>query len=109
MNTYPALLTDHGSDPQPLGKNQIDRAEDNTARARNFGVADKVQIKIQHSSITSADKSALDSFYAANKLLKFTYVSPADGVSRTCLFASAPSYKREPGNYWTAIVMLEEA
>lgn len=105
--TYPTLDTDYGSDPDNSTGLKIDRAEDGTARGRSYG-GDKARIKVVHRSLDSADKATLDAFYATNRLLAITYVSPSDSVSRTCIFAAAPTYKREPGTYWTAAVLLEE-
>lgn len=106
-NTYPTLDTDYGSDPDNATQLSIDRAEDGTARARSYG-GDKVRFKLVHGGMDATDKSTLDTFYSTNRLLPITYVSPADGVSRTCIFAARPEYKREPGSYWTATVLLEE-
>lgn len=107
MANYPTLDTAYGSDPEPIGKPAIDRAEDGTARVRNYA-SDKVRIKLAHPWLNATDKATLDAFYAANQLLEITYVSPSDSVSRTCVFAAAPSYKREVGSFWTATVMLEQ-
>ncbi len=108
MATYPTIATLYGSDPEPISKPAIDRAEDGTARARSFA-NDKARIKITHPWLDATEKAALDAFYLANRLLAITYVSPSDGVSRTCLFAAAPAYKRQPNAHWDATVLLEEA
>lgn len=107
MATYPTLDTLYGSDPEPISKPAIDRAEDGTARVRNYG-NDKVKIKLSHPWLNSTDKATLDAFYAANRLLTITYSTVSDGVSRTCVFAAKPAYKREVGSFWTATVLMEE-
>lgn len=108
MATYPDLPTARGSDPKPITKLEIDRAEDGTARARSYHAGDKVQIEVEHPYLTGVEKSALDAFYAANRLLAFDYESPSDGVTRSMLFASAPIYRNEPGNRYTATVEMEQ-
>lgn len=107
MAVYPALPTSYGSDPDPLVKLHIDRAEDGTARVRSTS-NDKVRIKIKHEFLTVSNKQALDIFYAANRLLAFSYTSPADGLTRNCLFTQAPQYKVVPGGYWEAEILVEE-
>lgn len=107
MAVYPTLPTSYGSDPDPLVKLHIDRAEDGTARVRSTS-NDKVRIKIQHGFLDAADKATLGAFYVANRLLAFSYTSPADGLTRNCLFTQAPQYKVVPGGYWEAEVLVEE-
>lgn len=107
MATYPTLPTSYGSDPAPANSLVIDRAEDGTGRARSFG-ADKAKYKVVHPWLSAADKSALDAFYAANRLLAFNYTSPADDTLRSCLFAGPVAWKREPGSRWTATVGMEQ-
>jgi len=107
MATYPTLPTAVGSDPEFISMSDIDRAEDGTARVRSYGT-DKAKFKVVHSYLTAAQKSTLDSFYTTNRLLPFDYTSPADAVSRSCVFAGAPSYKQEPATYYTATVQMEQ-
>lgn len=107
MAAYPTLPTEYGSDPVPATSLVIDRAEDGTGYARSFGV-DKVKFKLTHRRITAADKAVLDAFYAANWLLAFDYTSPSDNVLRSCLFAGQIAWKYEPGDRWTATVMVEQ-
>lgn len=107
MADYPTLQTSPGSDPRPITKPVIDRAEDGTGRVRHIATG-KVSIPVKHHDLTAAQKSTLDNFYAANKLLTFAYLSPSDNVSRTCAFDAQPSYERLPGSYWNATVQLEE-
>lgn len=108
MATYPDLPTSRGSDPEPLTKLEIDRAEDGTARARSYRAADKVKINVEHPYLTSAEKSTLDDFYTDNRLLAFDYESPSDGVTRSMLFVSPIQYRAEPGNRYTATVEMEQ-
>jgi len=105
---YPTLATSYGSDPKTITKFQVDRAEDGTARIVSLS-NDKVSFQLRHEYITSAEKTTLDSFYTTNRLLTFTYLSPSDSVSRTCLFSSPINYKKNPDNSFTAEVAIEEA
>lgn len=107
MAAYPDLPTDYGSDPEPLDQAKIDRAEDGTARARSLG-ADKVKFKLKHPRLSASDKSTLDAFYAANRLLEVAYTCKTDSAAYTCIFAAAPRYERHPGSFWTATVELEQ-
>lgn len=107
MATYPTLPTSPGSDPEPINKIDIDRAEDGTARGRAYG-SDKHRMQLEHPWLTAAEKATLAAFYSANRLLPFDYVSPCDGVSRAMLFSKPIAYRREVGQYWTAKVEAEE-
>lgn len=108
MATYPALPTEYRSDPQPITRLAIDRAEDGTARGRAYHAADKVKIKVIHPLLTAADKATLDAFYATNRLIQFDYEA-IDGVTRSMLFAAPIQYERHPGSRWTASVDMEQA
>lgn len=109
MAAYPTLPTQRGSDPEPArGGLDIDRAEDGTARGRSWWAADKCQFKLVHPRLTAAERSTLDTFYAANRLVPFDYTSLSDGVTRTCIFAAAPAPKGEAGGRWTMTVELVE-
>ena len=105
---YPVLSTNYGSDPVPITKVNVDRAEDGTGRARSY-TADKVRFTLVHEHLSSGDKTTLDAYYSTNRLLSFDYVSIADSVTRTCIFAAPIKHKREFGDFWTATVELEEA
>lgn len=108
MADYPALPTECGSEPSPITKIDIDRAEDGTARARSFHPTDKHGMTLEHKALDSTDKTTLADFYTANRLIPFGYTSPADGVARTCIFAGPPEWIAEPGERWTAKVKIEE-
>lgn len=108
MATYPTLPTKSGSDPRPVTGPDIDRAEDGTARARNYG-ADKVEIQLTHPFMTAAQKTTLSAFYTANRLIKFDYVSLSDGVTYSCLFAEQITWQRDSAGRHTASIKLAEA
>lgn len=108
MATYPTLPTEFKSDPKPLNKLDIDRAEDGTARARSFYTSDKHGIPLTHPRITAAEKATLAAFYAANRLIPFDYVSLTDGGTYSCLFAKPPRYELHSDGRWTAAVELEQ-
>ena len=109
MATYPTFVTAPGSDLEPIQSVEIDRAEDGTARGRSYYTSDKHIGKVVHPWMTAAEKATLDAFYTTNRLLAFDYTSLGDNVSRSMLFAGAPKYKREVGEFWTATVPMEQA
>jgi len=108
MATYPVLPTRSGADPQPINQVEIDRAEDGSGYGRSFFASDKMRFSLEHPWITAAQKTALDAFYSANRLLDFDYESPASGAMHTCIFAKAPAYTFQRPGYWTARVEMEE-
>ena len=105
---YPTLPTAYGSDPKPINGLSIDRAEDGTGRVRSFQSVDRADIPLTH-RITAAQKSTLDAYYSANRLLTFDYVSPPDGLLRTCVFSGAPSYRLYYDGRYEAKVTLAQA
>jgi hypothetical protein len=105
---YPTLPTSYQSDPRPIKGTAIDRAEDGTARVRSYFASDKVSFSIKHEWLSASQKATLDAFYAANRMLTFDYTSPADSVTRTCVFTAPIAYTRRPGNYWDATVEMEQ-
>ena len=108
MATYPTLATAYGSDPEPISSIKIDRSEDGTARGRSTG-NDKVRLpNVVHPYLSSADKSTLDAFYTANRLIPFDYTSPTDSTLRSCIFSGPIRYERHVGDYWTATVEMEQ-
>ncbi len=107
MAAYPTLVTAPGSDPRPLVSLEVDRAEDGTGRVRSYG-ADKVRFEINHPYLGTSDLATLKAFYTANRLLTFDYTSPADGVTRYCIFAGAIAYAKQAGGETHAVVMMEE-
>lgn len=107
MATYPTLSTSYGSDLKPVNGISVDRAEDGTARVRSFHVSDKGTFPVAHPWLSAANKSTLDAFYAANRLLPFDYTSPTDSVLRVCVFAAPIRYTRKPGEFWDAVVEME--
>lgn len=111
MAVYPTLRTSPGSDPRPVDNIQIERASDGTARSR-ITSADKMEFpSIKHEGITSAERTTLEDFYAANRLVPFTYNDPSTTppTAYTCLFAARPRYARQAGDYWDVTVSLVEA
>lgn len=107
MATYPTLPTRAGGDPQPIGGIEIDRAEDGTARGRSFYSSDKAKFSLEHPWLTAAQKTTLDNFYSANRLLAFDYASGMSGATHSCLFSRPPAYIYQRGGYWTAKVEME--
>ena len=111
MNTYPTLPTSYGSDPTPIDVLSITRTVNGTAHVKVLLTSDKSTIQIKHPSLTSSQKSTLDAFWTANRGVLITYVSPADGVSRTCYIKKQPAYVKvqSPVDLWDANVTIEES
>lgn len=108
MATYPVLKTAYKSDPAPLDKIQIDRAEDGTGRGRSFYASSKVAIKPMHPFMTAAERTTLDAFYAVNRLLEFNYACPASGITYVAMFAKPPVYEILPGGWFNGKTEMEQ-
>lgn len=108
MAAYPVFPTSYGSDPKPINSLVIDRTEDGVGRARSFYSVDKVTIQVKHPRLSASDKSTLDAFYVANRLLPFDYTSLADGVTRSCMFVNPPAYTRLHGDFYDATVEMAQ-
>lgn len=89
-----------GSTEDILDDLQVDRASNGTPRIRAFYSATKKQFSVLHPYATSAEKVALDAFYAANRLISFTFVWAGDGATYTCYFAAPPRRVPVAGVYW---------
>ncbi|CAH1387015.1 hypothetical protein [Candidatus Nitrotoga sp. M5] len=108
MATYPTLPTRPGGDPKPINGIEIDRAEDGTARGRSYHSSEKSRFVLDHPWLTFAQKDALATFYATNKLIPFDYYSITSAATHSCLFSAPPAYEYHASGYWTAKVEMEE-
>lgn len=109
MAAYPTLPTASGSDPEPLSKLAIDRAEDGSGRARALHSAEKRRWTLKHPYLTGGQKATLDAHYAAHRLAPFDYACPAAGATFSVLYTGAPKYEVQPGGHYVVTVDLEEA
>lgn len=111
MSTYPTFGCGQaiGSTEDILDDLQVDRASNGTPRIRAIYSATKRQFSVLHPCATAAEKAALDAFYAANRLISFSFVWAGDGVTYTCYFAAPP--KRTPvlGVYWEITCEMVQA
>lgn len=109
MAAYPDLPTDIGSDPEVASGLDIERADDGTPWAYSLWASDRAnRIKISHRLLDASQRSALLDHYAAHRLVSFDYTSPADSVTRTCIYARPPSQARQSGLLWDIDVELVE-
>lgn len=85
---------------------QSARATNGALRVRSLYTADKANFSLVH-WCTTAEKNALDEFYAANRLLNVDYTDPADSVTYTVRFTSAPQ-PVDMTPWWEVRVVLRE-
>jgi hypothetical protein len=83
------------------------RATNGLLKVRRLWSAEKWSFDLVH-WLSSAQRTTLETAYAANRTNNVTLTWPADGSTYTCRFASAPSYEWRTGGFWVARVRLEE-
>lgn len=95
MATYPTTLRISPSSERALkADRELERATNGALRGRMFYTSPKSVFQVEHDSLTSAEQTTFDAFYAANMNISFSFVWPQDGVTYTVLFGSRePSYK----------------
>lgn len=105
--TYP-LLPSEGSQEVWNDPILVSIARDGTARGRRLQTGKKRIFKLQHSLITSADKSAFETFYDANRLASFSFTW-SDGNTYTVVFIEGSySFKPTVNLLWQINVSLQE-
>lgn len=109
MASYPSFKQSMSSDEQTLDDIEIDRAVNGTPKLRAYYTARKKIFKIRHNYLLASEKTTLDSFYEANRLITFTFTWNADGVVYTCLFAGPIKYSPAPAGRWEAEVNMVQA
>lgn len=111
MSAFPTLAynPELSSDEEVLDDLQVFRASNGKARVHAFFTAPKKRFSIVWDSLTATDKGTIQTFYAANRLLTFTFTWVGDGVTYTCIFSGAPKYQVVAGGRWTVTVKMEEA
>ena len=108
--SYPAYAQSYDSREVRLQGRQIDRATNGVAKARSFFAAEKKTWTIVHPALTSAERTALESFYASNMLTTFSFVWNGDGATYTVMFGEQdPVYVPLPGSRWQVTVSLVQA
>jgi hypothetical protein len=106
MAAYPTLMQLRTTTIARDAGLQTTRATNGRLRVRGLFPADKADFDLVH-WCTTAEKDALMTFYAANRLLDITYTDPADGASYTVRFAAAP-LPVDMTPWWEVRVRLRE-
>lgn len=109
MAAYPNIAQDLDSTETVLDDLQVDRATNGAPRVRAMYTAPKRVFAVVHRWITPAEKASVDAFCSANRLLSFTFVWQADGVTYTCKFSGPPNYKPMRGGWWEVVVPMVQA
>jgi hypothetical protein len=106
MNIYPTLSCGISLPFKPKMKSGLvtDEASNGEPKTRSFFTQDRGSVDLLHKMATAGDKTTLDAFYAANKLLAFTLA--VGGDTYTCKFADAPQPALARGNRWDFTVPL---
>jgi hypothetical protein len=106
---YPVLATSTGSKQQPIEDLVVDVWPNGAARGRSYFTSGRYAWDLVHGVISDADRQTLQTFYVANRLLMFDYVSPWDGVTyHNVGFVKPPEYVRLPGLWWTVKTSLRQ-
>lgn len=82
------------------------RATNGLLKVRRLYTAEKRRWKAEH-WLSDSQRTTLEAFYVANRVLNVDLVSPDDSQTYSVRFAAAPVYQWTPG-YWIARVSLEE-
>jgi len=106
MAAYPTLMTLRSSSTDRDSGIQSARATNGALRVRSLYTADKANFNLVH-WCSLAEKEALDTFYAANRLLDVEYTDPADSEVYTVRFTSAPQ-PVDITPWWEVRVVLRE-
>lgn len=106
MASYPTLLTTQASSYSTESGIATQRATNGTLRARTFFPGDKRNFDLHH-FLSAAERDALLTFYAANRLLDVDYTDPSTGTTHTVRFAEAPQSTPLPP-WWEVRVQLRE-
>lgn len=108
MAAYPTLpwLRD-GTRADRDGGFEPVRATNGALKVRCLYPAEKQSFEIAN-WLTSAQRTTLEGFYAANKAENVTLVTPWDGASYTVRFVAAPVYEWQYVDRWIARVRMFE-
>lgn len=99
MAAYPTFACGQssGSSKEIIDDLQVDRASNGAVRQRAFYSAPQYGFLVVHSTVTMAEISTMETFYATNRLLSFTFVWAIDGLTYTCRFAEPPVCNADKG------------
>lgn len=108
MAAYPTLTLLNSSTPRRDAGLQPRRASNGRLRMRRLYTTEKMEFDLTH-WLTTAERDQLEAHYQANKDGSFAFTWSLDGVTRTCMYGSAPLYTEGPGTFrWLAAVKLME-
>jgi hypothetical protein len=88
MAVYPSFSQMTSSKEVQLLGREVDRATNGAPRARSFFSAPKKVFNIVHGALSSAEKATLESFFAANSLIPFSFVWAGDGNTYSVIFGN---------------------
>lgn len=86
---------------------QVGRASNGAARGRALFTGRKLKLELSH-VVLREDADALLTFYDTNRLQSVDVTWSGDGITRTMLFASAPSIEPIEGPWWAVTNTFEE-
>jgi hypothetical protein len=95
MASYPSFPQWDGTRLVPRSGRIVRKASNGAVRIRELQSADKLDPTVVHGLLSSADRTTLLAFYAANRATSFTFTAAEDGSTRTCVFADPP-YQIDP-------------
>jgi hypothetical protein len=104
---YPSLAQWTGSKDEWTDDIVLDRAVSGGVKARAFFTAKKRRFTLKH-RLTAADRTTLETFYNANRLLAVTLTWAGDGNNYTCLFEQPPRFEYIGSGLSDAEVSLAE-
>lgn len=111
MSAFPTLTKNpsYESKWEPIDDIKLTRATNGTAHTRGFYTGKKYGGVIVYENCSSADVTAVNNFYATNRLLAFTWTWIADGNTYTNRFPDCPKCDLTIyGTYKIRVPMQEE-
>ena len=106
MATYPGYRQGLESRWDEDSGETADKAVDGTTRVRSFYADTQYNITVIHPRMTTAEKTALLSFWDTNKASYNTITNEQDGADYSVLFLGIPKFKRVNSGVWAATVHL---
>jgi hypothetical protein len=105
---YPSFPQKIGSKATTQSGIRIDTASNGNPLAQILYSSDRKTFYINH-TLDSTDKATLDTFYATNKALEFTFTWAGDGQDYNCIFMDAPQFvPRGASRYEVSVMMIQK-
>lgn len=112
MAAYPSSLPQAaGSSEEWVDPIELSYSRAGSVKARRLQSAKKRAFVVEHSFLTEAQRSTLESFYDTNRSIALTFAwNDAPGTTYNVIFsdASGLTFKRVAGNYYDVTVRLAE-